>query len=108
MGDVPSGFEALSLDSAFGRFVVFEQIEGDSIEDGEVLCGVASAFAVRVFAEADVEHPVQVVFDAPVLADHGVQPRRIGAEAGDVVANLALGFACGLVVPFRLDAHQRL
>jgi hypothetical protein len=31
---------------------VLEQIEGDSVEDGEVLCGVASAFAVQVFSEA--------------------------------------------------------
>ena len=91
-----------------GRFVLFEQIEGDSVEDGEVLCGVASAFAVQVFAEADVQHPVQFIFDPPVLADHSVQSRRIGTEAGDVVANLALDLAGGLVVPFRLATHQRL
>ena len=69
---------------------------------------VAGAFAAEVFAEADVEHPVQFVFDAPVLADRAVQPRRIGLEAGDVVADFTLDFARGLVIPFRLDTHQPL
>jgi hypothetical protein len=69
---------------------------------------MAGAFAVQVFAEAHVEHPVQFVFDAPVLADHRVQPRRIGPEAGDVVADFALGFARDLVIAFALDTHQPL
>lgn len=30
--------EAFFLDASFGRFVLFEQVEGDAIEDGEVLC----------------------------------------------------------------------
>ena len=41
---VPCGFEAFSLDSTFGRFVLFEQVEGDAIKHGEVLSRVASAF----------------------------------------------------------------
>lgn len=40
------------------------------VEDGEVLRDVASAFVVKIFPEADVEQPVQFVFDSPVLADH--------------------------------------
>ena len=67
---VPCGFEAFSLDSAFGRFVLFEQVEGDAIEHGEVLSRVSSAFAVKVFAKAHIEHPVQFVFDPPVLTNH--------------------------------------
>jgi len=67
---VPCGFEAFSLDSTFGRFVLFEQVEGDAIEHGEVLSRVSSAFAVKVFAKAHIEHPVQFVFDPPVLTNH--------------------------------------
>jgi hypothetical protein len=66
---------------------LFEQVESDAIENGEVLRGVAGAFAVEVFAEADIEHPVQFVFDAPVLADGAVQSRGVGLEAGDVEAD---------------------
>ena len=90
---VPGGFEALSLDPSFGRFVLFEQVEGDAIEDGEVLRGVSGAFAVEVFTEAHIEHPMQFVFDAPVLADHRVQPGGIGPETGDVVTDFALDLA---------------
>ena len=67
---VPGGIEAFSLDSAFAGFILLEQIESDAVEHGEVLRGVAGAFAAEVFTEAYVEHPVQFVFDAPVLADH--------------------------------------
>jgi hypothetical protein len=35
-------------------------------------------FSVQVFAEADIEHPVQLVFDAPVLADHAAQQAASG------------------------------
>jgi len=43
-----------------------------------------------------------------VPTNHAVQARRIGLEAGDVVAKLALGLACGLVLAFALDTHQPL
>ena len=49
---------------------------------------------------------MQFVFDAPVLADHGVQPHGIGSEAGDVVTDFALHFARSLVVAFALDTCQ--
>ena len=69
---------------------------------------MACAFAAEVFAEADIEHPVQLVFDTPVLADYAVQMRGSGPETGDVVADFALGFARDFVVPFRFDTHQSL
>jgi hypothetical protein len=59
IGVVPRCFEPFSLDSALGRFVLFEQVEGDAIEHGEVLSRVASAFAVKVFAKTHIQHPVQ-------------------------------------------------
>ena len=105
---VPTGLEAFSVDPAFGSLVLPEQVEGDAVEHGKILRRMAGAFAVEVFAEADVEHPVQFVFDAPVLADSAVQSRRIGLEAGDVIADFMLTFARGLVIPLRLDAHQPL
>ena len=61
---------------------------------------IAGAFAVQVLFEADIEGPVELVFDAPVLANGLIQPRRVGAKAGDVVADFALGLSCRLVVAF--------
>jgi len=89
-------------------FVVSEQVEGDAVEDGEVLRGIAGAFAVQVFSEADIESPVGHVFDAPVLANGLIQPRRVGAKTGDVAADFAFGDACCPLATFRLDAHQPL
>jgi hypothetical protein len=65
---------------------------------------MARALAVPVFAEADIQDPVQLVFDAPVLANCSIQPCRIGFEAGDVVADFSLRFARRLMEPLALDA----
>ena len=51
---IPSGLESFSLDSALQCFFLFEDIEGDSVEDGEVLRGVACPFSAEVFSEAHV------------------------------------------------------
>ena len=96
------------MDAAFGSFVLFEHVEGDAGEDGIVLRRVTGAFAAEVLAEADIEHPVQFVFNAPVLADGCVQPRGIGLEAGDVVTDFVFAFARRLVITLGLDAHQPL
>src|SRR5271163_1672266 len=104
VGIVPASFESFSVDAAFGGFMLLEQVEGDAVEYGKVVCGMARAFVVEVFAEAHIEYPVQFVFDAPVLANGAVQPRRIGLQTGNIVACLTLGLARGLVVPLSLDA----
>jgi len=44
--------EAFFLDASFGRFVLFEQVEGDAIEDGGFCASVFCAF----FAEGHVKH----------------------------------------------------
>jgi hypothetical protein len=69
---------------------------------------MACSVSVQVFAKAHVEHPVQLVFDGPVLADDPVQPCCIGPEAGDLVAGFALGLARRFVVTLALDAYQSL
>ena len=56
--------ESFSLDASLGGFVLFEDVECDALEDGEVLRGVAGSFAAKVFVEIHVQHPVQFVFDA--------------------------------------------
>src|SRR6266852_1659688 len=105
---IPPGFEAFAFDATLGGFVLFEEVECDTVKDGEILRGVALPFATEVFAEGDVEHPMQFVFDAPVLADDAVQLRGIKLEAGDVVTRFAFAFACGLVITLGLDPHQPL
>ena len=59
--------------------VGFEEGERPAAQGGEVFGGVAGAGAALVFAEDGVEHPVELVFHAPVAA-HGA------GEAGGVQA----------------------
>ena len=60
---------------------MFEDVEGDPVEGGEVLRGEPCSFSAKVLSEADVEHPMQLVFDAPAVSDGPVQPRRIGLSS---------------------------
>jgi hypothetical protein len=73
---VPSCFESLSFDTSDtsgGRFVLFEQIERDFVDGGEVLSGVSCSFSAVVFAEGDTEQPVEFAFGSPLLPDNGVE-----------------------------------
>ena len=67
-----------------------------AVERGVVLCGLAGAFEVEVFSEADIQDAVPFVLDAPVSAYSPVQPRRIGLEAGDVEACFVPGLPVAL------------
>ena len=60
--------------------MAFEEVEHGVPDDGEVECGVVFARPVGIFAERDVEPPVEFVFDAPVGADSGEQRRSIGRQ----------------------------
>ncbi len=63
---------------------MFKEVEGDFADGGEVLRGVSGPFPAVVFAESDIEQPVRLAFNAPVLPDDRVDPRRIRAQAGDL------------------------
>jgi hypothetical protein len=66
---------ACGFDSAFDRAfgfagVGFEEVERPASQGGGIFSGVTGAGAALVFPEDDIEHPVELVFDAPVVA-HG-------------------------------------
>src|ERR1017187_7110623 len=96
----------LSFNSEFRGFVLPEQVEGHAIEQRKILSRVVLAFTVEVFAEADIEGPVQLVFNPPVLPDRLVQPPHVELEACDVVADFSLGLVRDFVVAFALDAQH--
>ena len=63
-----------------------QSVQGEPVQQGDVAWGVVLPGAVEVFAEGDIEHPVQLVLDAPVGAGDlqglvGVQAARKGVEA---------------------------
>ena len=44
------------MDASFGGCVLFEQVDGDTVQHGEVLCGMVCTSAVEVFAKAGIKH----------------------------------------------------
>ena len=73
---VPCGLKAFAANAAFGGLVFSDQVQGNAIEQREVLGCVSGSFAASIFAKGHVQHPAQFVFDAPVLANRRIEPRR--------------------------------
>ncbi len=67
---IPACVELFAPDASFFSFLSFEHIEGESAEGGEVFRRITSAGSALVLPEANIQHPVQFVFHAPVAA-HG-------------------------------------
>lgn len=65
---VPASFEASGFDPGFDRFILFEQVQSDVAENGEVFGAMILAQAVMILLKGHVEYPMQAIFDAPVAA----------------------------------------
>ena len=76
--------EAFSFKRGVPR-VVFEHVEGDPPDEGEIAGGVVFSRAAPVFVEGNVELPMKVVLDCPVRADRLEKENGIGRERSDVV-----------------------
>ena len=59
----------LDADAGFLGGGLLEQVQRDVAHHRHVLRRVVLADTAFIFAEGDVEHPVQVVLDSPVAAD---------------------------------------
>src|SRR5690606_40084443 len=70
-----------------------EQVQGEVADHGEVLRSVARAHAAVVLAEGDVEHPVQLVLNAPMRAGRGEGLARRQAPRADETSRLLGGLA---------------
>ena len=71
------GFFHFAADWDFGRFGV-ERVDRHVFESGEILWTVVASVAGAVLVHVDVEHPVEAVFDAPVVA--GVLVQALGRD----------------------------
>lgn len=84
--------EAFPFDASLGSVVLFEHVQSNALEDGEVLGGVSGSFTAKVFIEIHVQHPVQFVLNAPVLADDGVESFGVGLGMAVISLDLASTF----------------
>ena len=104
---IPGGDFLCGADAALFGGVLAQKIEGEVAQGGEVRDRVAGAHAAGVFAQGDIEHPMQGVFDASVAADGAGQLGGFGRQAAQVVAPLARGgFAEGALGFDHGDAAQ--
>src|SRR6202048_4479110 len=106
-GVVPAG----ALDFAAHRLAVrmgAQNVEGESSQGGEVLRRVVFPRPVLVLIHDDVEHPVQLVFDAPVRAHRRQQPLGRDIFGEQEVAHRRRVGGLATVAAARGDAAQRL
>ena len=92
--------EITECDSDFLASGQTQQADRRVAKRGQILRPVALLHLAFVFAQGDVSHPVQTVFDAPVPTPMANQKGRVGPgarKAGDGVLNLdrAATFAAG-------------
>lgn len=65
---IPSGPLALESQAGLGRvgFVRTNEVQHNLLEQGEALGSVVLADHAVILSEADIEHPVKAVLDAPM------------------------------------------
>ena len=88
-GDKTSGLDAAV---ALGR-IEADEVKGDVLEDGEVMCGMLGTGAHLIIGEGDVHAPMQAILDRPMGPNSREQPGRIGRQAAEVETPLNGGFA---------------
>ena len=59
------------MDTAFGRFLLFEEIEGNMAKDSKVFGSLIFTDPTVIFIHSHIQHPMQIVFDGPMLAHNG-------------------------------------
>jgi hypothetical protein len=97
----PPGAFTLPADGDIGSGDV-QHIECELAQGGEVRGAVVAADAGAVLVETDIEHPVQVVLDAPVSPHGGGELPRIEPSRGQIVA------ACKAAWDFLINDPQRI
>jgi len=82
-GVIQSSTIAFLGEAAIGR-IPLEDVEGHVADDGHILSSMAGAQAGLILAKDDIQDPMQVVFDGPVLGDGVKDEGRISGQAADV------------------------
>src|SRR5262249_29411226 len=81
---VPRGLFSSAADTANGR-TVLDQIAGDFSQQSEIAPSMLVADAGRIFLKRDIQHPMQAVFNQPVLTDGGELPLIFNGHTGQKI-----------------------
>src|SRR3954468_22038165 len=90
VGVVPGSLLAPAAEAGLGGPVSGDQVESDLAQESEVARSRPVAHAAVIFAEGDVQHPMQCVLNAPMSADRPDQDSGIIVAACEEVADLGL------------------
>ena len=87
---IPASVLLFAPDAPFFRGFAFQKVESESPKGCEVFGRVSSACSALVFAELNIQHPVELIFNAPMAADRTRKTCGITRETGKKVAPLGL------------------
>src|SRR4051794_1938403 len=107
VGVVPGSLLAPAAEAGLGGPVSGDQVESDLAKKREVARSRPVAHAAVIFAEGDVQHPMQRVLYAPMSADGPNQDSGIIVAACEEVADLDPDPARAVVAPDRLAGQTR-
>lgn len=88
---IPAGILLFTPDAPFLGGFALQEVEREAPEGGEIFSGISGACPALIFAELHIEHPMELIFDAPVAADSTSKTRGVARKT------------CQEVAPFRLD-----
>lgn len=80
---IPPRLQAFGPDGFFGRLFLFDEIEGDVPQDGQIFWAVTSPDVALIFAEGHFQYTVQGIFNSPVESDDGEQVFGVRWKTGD-------------------------
>src|SRR4051795_11479056 len=104
---VPGSLLAPATEAGLGAPVSGDQVESDLAKKSEVARRRPVAHAAVIFAEGDVQHPMQRVLNTPMPADRPDQDDEIIVAACQEVADLGLALAGAVDAPDRLNCENR-
>lgn len=87
--------------------MVAKQIQEADAKHGKVLGGITRTGSAVIFAEDDIEAPVALVFDAPVLTDGVGDGGGIGGKTAEEEGSFG-GFVAVGETPGAVDTHKCL
>ena len=66
---VPGTFKPFGMDTHFSGLLLAQQVQDDMSDNGHVGRTIAFAILMTVFSKSNIQHPVELVFNAPMMAD---------------------------------------
>jgi hypothetical protein len=71
---VEGGAAFAAAQALAGRAVAVQEVQRPAANQGQVFRGVVLTGSAGIFTQLDVQNPVLLIFDAPVVADGGREP----------------------------------